>query len=146
MLLTLLSFTKHTFKSKHKNGIFLTKIDIAELCKGVHCVDLGESFQTHIYLQNLASIQPRTSPVKFARSSGTAARGAHHGRRARSPVRPVPAQLRSGAAAAVRAVSKCWQILVRFRLWRHGFLQVSMHFVPAQLSKGAGCVGTLKSE
>ena len=29
-------------------------------CKGVHCVDLDESFQTHIYLQNLASIQPRT--------------------------------------------------------------------------------------
>ena len=47
---------------------------ILELCKGVHCVDLGESFQTHIYLQNLASIQPRTSPVKFARSSGAAAR------------------------------------------------------------------------
>ena len=42
---------------------------ILELCKGVHCVDLGESFQTHIYLQNLASIQPRTSPVKSARSS-----------------------------------------------------------------------------
>ena len=41
---------------------------ILELCKGVHCVDLGESFQTHIYLQNLASIQPRTSPVKFAAS------------------------------------------------------------------------------
>ena len=39
---------------------------ILELCKGVHSVDLGESFQTHIYLQNLASIQPRTSPVKFA--------------------------------------------------------------------------------
>ena len=36
--------------------------------KGVHCVDLDESFPTHIYLQNLASIQPRTSPVKFARS------------------------------------------------------------------------------
>ena len=33
----------------------------------MHCVDLGESFQTHIFLQNLASIQPRTSPVKFAR-------------------------------------------------------------------------------
>ena len=39
---------------------------ILEQCKGVHCVDLGESFQTHIYLQNLASIQPRTSPAKFA--------------------------------------------------------------------------------
>ena len=38
---------------------------ILELCKGVHCVDLDESFQTHIYLQNLASIQPRTSPVKL---------------------------------------------------------------------------------
>ena len=35
-------------------------------CKGVHCVDLGESFPTHIFLQNLASIKPRTSPVKFA--------------------------------------------------------------------------------
>ena len=34
----------------------------------MHCVDLGESFQTNIWLQNLASIQPRTSPVKFARS------------------------------------------------------------------------------
>ena len=37
---------------------------ILEQCKGVHCVDLGESFQTHIYLQKLASIEPRTSPVK----------------------------------------------------------------------------------
>ena len=36
-----------------------------ELCKGVHCVDLGESFQTHIYLEILASIQPRTSPQKL---------------------------------------------------------------------------------
>ena len=46
---------------------------IAELCKGVHCVDLGESFQTHIFLQHLASIQPRTSPVKLARWSNAAA-------------------------------------------------------------------------
>ena len=34
----------------------------------MHCVDLGASFPTHIYLQNLASIQPRTSPLKFAGS------------------------------------------------------------------------------
>ena len=40
------------------------------MCEGVHCVDLGESFQTHVYLQSLASIQPRTSPLKFARSGG----------------------------------------------------------------------------
>ena len=41
---------------------------ILEQCKGVNFVDLVESFQKHIYLQNLASIQPRTSPVKFAAS------------------------------------------------------------------------------
>ena len=46
-------------------GLANLPVTIAELCKGVHCVDLGESFQTHILLQNLASIQPRTSPVKF---------------------------------------------------------------------------------
>ena len=40
-------------------------------CKGMHCVDLGESFPTSIYLQNVASIQPRTSLVKFARSPCT---------------------------------------------------------------------------
>ena len=42
-----------------------------KLRKGVNSVDLGESFQTHTYLQNLASIQPRTSPVKFAASRET---------------------------------------------------------------------------
>ena len=41
----------------------------------MHCVDLGESFQTHIFLLNFASIQPRTSPVKFARSSESPPRG-----------------------------------------------------------------------
>ena len=33
--------------------------------RSVHCVDLGESFPRSIYLQKLASIQPRTSPSKF---------------------------------------------------------------------------------
>ena len=41
------------------------KIEIRERCKGVHCVDLGESFPTSIYLQKSASIQPRTSSSKF---------------------------------------------------------------------------------
>ena len=31
----------------------------------MHCVDLGESFSTNIYLQTLASIQPRTSRSKL---------------------------------------------------------------------------------
>ena len=46
--------------------VFLVFWDtIPKRCKGVHCVDLGESFPTSIYLQNLASIQPRTSLLKF---------------------------------------------------------------------------------
>ena len=34
--------------------------------KYVNLVDLVESFPTNIFLQNLASIQKRTSPIKFA--------------------------------------------------------------------------------
>ena len=34
--------------------------------KHVNLVDLVKSFPTHTYLQNLASIQKRTSPIKFA--------------------------------------------------------------------------------
>ena len=62
ILLDLLNFAEI---SKHFGTIW-QQIELAELCKGVHFVDLGESFQTHIYLQNLASTQPRTSPLKFA--------------------------------------------------------------------------------
>ena len=58
-------------KTAKNSAIFNENFEIRERCKGVHCVDLGESFQTHIYLQNLASIQPRTSLVKFARSPRT---------------------------------------------------------------------------
>ena len=32
----------------------------------MHCADLGESFPTRIYLHKLASIQPRSNPLKFA--------------------------------------------------------------------------------
>ena len=55
---------------------------ILEQCKRMHCVDLGESFQTQIFLQNLASIQPRTSPLKFARSSARAPAARSHAHRA----------------------------------------------------------------
>ena len=49
--------------------LLLAKNMILKQCKGVHCVDLGENFQTHIFLQNFASMQPRTSSLKFARST-----------------------------------------------------------------------------
>ena len=42
--------------------VFLVFWDsIPKRCKGVHCVDLGENFPTHIFLQNLALSQPITS-------------------------------------------------------------------------------------
>ena len=44
------------------------EIGFQKRCKGVYCVDLGERFPTNIWLQSSASIQRRTSPVKFARS------------------------------------------------------------------------------
>merc|ERR1711907_364747 len=52
-------------KTEKNSAIFNENFEIRERCKGVHCVDLGESFPTSIYLQNLASIQPRTSRSKF---------------------------------------------------------------------------------
>ena len=48
-------------KNRKNSAFFNGNCEIRERCKGVHCVDLGESFPTSIYLQNLASIQPRTS-------------------------------------------------------------------------------------
>ena len=46
-------------KTEKNSAIFNENFEIRERCKVVHCVDLGESFPTSIYLQNLASIQPR---------------------------------------------------------------------------------------
>ena len=48
-------------KTAKNSAIFNENFEIREWCKGVHCVDLGESFPTSIYLQKSASIQPRTS-------------------------------------------------------------------------------------
>ena len=45
--------------------IFGWNVEIEERCKGVHCVDLGESFPTSIYLQNSASIQPENEDPQF---------------------------------------------------------------------------------
>ena len=50
---------------KNVGDFWLKFFEIEERCKGVHCVDLGESFPTSIYLMKSASIQPRTSPSKF---------------------------------------------------------------------------------
>ena len=78
----LAKFATFCKKSAKLSAVFNEKIEIGERffsphgflgfwdsfpkrCKGVHCVDLGESFPTSIYLQNLALIQPRTSLFNF---------------------------------------------------------------------------------
>ena len=43
--------------------------------KHVNLVDLDESFPTNILLQNLASIQERTSPLKFAHLAEKSGKG-----------------------------------------------------------------------
>ena len=43
--------------------------------KHVNLIDLVKSFPTNIYLQNLASIQRRTSPVKFAHFAEKSGKG-----------------------------------------------------------------------
>ena len=49
-----------------RSAFHVFKLD-SKRCKGVYYVDLGESFHMSIsiYLQNLASIQPRTDRLKF---------------------------------------------------------------------------------
>ena len=55
----------HSFNREKMLAIFGWNFEFEERCKGVHCVDLGESFPTSIYLQKSASIQPRTSSSKL---------------------------------------------------------------------------------
>ena len=43
--------------------------------KHVNLVDLVKSFPTNIFLQNLASIQKRTSPIKFAHLNEKSGKG-----------------------------------------------------------------------
>ena len=57
----------------HKNccffkPIFCENFEIAAVQKDANLVELEKCCQTHIFLQNFVSIQPRTSPVKFAAS------------------------------------------------------------------------------
>ena len=45
-------------------AIFDEKIEIRERCKGVHCVDLGESFPTSIYLQKIGVDTAENEPLE----------------------------------------------------------------------------------
>ena len=98
---------------------------ILELYKGVHCVDLGESFPTHIYLQNLASIQPRTSPLKFVGSRnswGLHPGGLHFPSAARGP----PTRARRSRSRRRRPRGPAPPTRARSRLYQNEILQQNM--------------------
>ena len=88
---TFAKFCKLFQKTPKNSAISNEKIENRERCKGVHCGNLGESFQTHILLRNLASIQPRTSPVKFHPSSTRGLICDRQGNRSRGGLSPIPA-------------------------------------------------------
>ena len=101
-----LKFHQHLFFSRSRlkeNSENNSKYVVLEQCKRVICVDLGESFQTHTYLQKFASIQPRTSPVKFAAS-----------RDGRSPGRGRAGVV--GIPGAGRVVEGTWEPTARSRV------------------------------
>ena len=79
--------------------------------KHVNLVDLVKSFPTNIFLQNLASIQKRTSPLKFAQLAEKSDKGSisnlstkvegrprrpRGGGRGRAPLPRRPAAVRGG--------------------------------------------------
>ena len=71
--------TTKRLRPKKNPAIFCQKNELCKHCEGVHCVNLVKRFRTHIYLQNLASIQPRTSPLKIAENEPSQSRKAING-------------------------------------------------------------------
>ena len=69
--------------------------------KHVNLVDLVKSFPTNIFLQNLASIQKRTSPVKFAHLAEKSENGAISNLSTKAPAAPAAAS--DAEPPAVRA-------------------------------------------
>ena len=60
------------------NSQICWNIEVWAVQKRSHLVDLGESFPRNIYLQTLASIQKRTSPIKFAHLAEKSERKVRH--------------------------------------------------------------------
>ena len=88
--------------------------------KHANIVDLVKSFPTSIYLQTLASIQPRTSLVKFARSPRTDPPGQHQRRErlrgGHGPHQTRPRRGRRAGPALQDGPDGRWALSMRFRL------------------------------
>ena len=71
----------------------------------VHLVDLVKSFPTNIYLQNLASIQKRTSPVKFPHLAEKSGNGSISNLSTKAPTSATAATATATATMAVTATT-----------------------------------------
>ena len=71
--------------------------------KHVNLVDLVKSFPTNIFLQNLASIQKRTSPIKFAHLAEKSGEGSISNLSTKVPAAPAAGGKRLFAAPAAAA-------------------------------------------
>ena len=69
--------------------------------KHVNLVDLVKSFPTNIFLQNLASIQKRTSPVKFAHLAEKSGKGS---------ISNLSTKVSTGKDAATIRMKKDWEL------------------------------------
>ena len=70
--------------------------------KHVNLVDLVKSFPTNIFLQNLASIQKRTSPVKFAHLAEKSGKGSISNLSTKVAGEAVASEKRAAREAAAR--------------------------------------------
>ena len=83
--------------------IFDEKIEIGERCKGVHCVDLGESFPTRIYYL-LAKIG-----VDTAENEPLEVRGENSIQQSFASLVAKPFSLKGRAGSVIRDSSFIWQ-------------------------------------
>ena len=97
--------------------------------KHVNLVDLVKSFPTNIYLQNLASIQKRTSPVKFAHLAEKSGKCSISNLSTKVPADPCIPMIATAALLETRfegAMARGIARIFRRRLrqlattWRHG--------------------------
>ena len=112
--------------------------------KHVNLVDLVKSFPTNIYLQNLASIQKRTSPVKFAHLAEKSGKGSISNLSTKAGgLRP-----RGGAArAALHGRRSCWARADRFSKMHFSKMHFSkMHFSKILQIFGGLVLGCIKTK
>ena len=76
--------------------------------KHANLVDLVKSFPTNIFLQNLASIQKRTSPVKFAHLAEKSGKGSISNLSTKAPAPGADFLFKTPAASVDRSAKNPW--------------------------------------